>query len=280
MSFLAIFVAFFLEYRNIFSGVRSWFRHKISDYAGFFVNRDFNTVREIRIQFILAMLPFIAATLFLMILPLTDLDLVYYIVNAIIFIMCVETLSWRKQAKKTSRGRDFQMFVQTFATRFFAATFWFIVLPSVLGTICYLTLTAMGNKLRARSEESMVYSVVVDKMLFWINIVPYSVLTIFIAIAGDFEEVMHYILSQRGQVKVSFFYLENVLNEVAFLAIGKDKFARTRSVSYDESSGIEDFRSNKNIFDPKVVDFVVALLYRSGLFFVSAIVVISLVGLF
>lgn len=278
MSFLAIFVALFLEYKRLLGSVRRWFGNKINQYADFFVNREFNTVREIRLQFIFALLPFLGITLLLFILPLTDLDIIYYLINCALFILCVDILGWKEQAKQTDKGRDYQMFVQTFATRFFATTFWFMVFPSVLGAICYLTLNAMGAKLRARGEESMVYNVVVDKMLFWINLIPYSILVIFIAIAGDFEEVMHYVLGQRGKVKISFFYLETVLNEIAFLAIGKEKFSRTSVANYEEENGIENFHHQNNLFDPRVVDFVVALLYRVGIFFILSIVVISLLS--
>lgn len=277
MSFLAIFVALFLEYKNLFSKIKIWFKAKISQYAGLFINRDFQTVREIRICFILAILPFIAVTSLLIILPINDLDISYFLINCALFILCVDILGWREEAKQAAPGSNYQSFVQSFATNFFATTFWFVVFPSVLGAICYLTLTAMGNKLRARGEESVVYSMVVDKMLFWINIVPYTVLIFFIAIAGDFEEVMHYVLAQKGKVKASFFYLENLLNEVAFTAIGKDKF--TNSTYYNEDYGIEDLRHKNNLFDPKVVDFVVALLYRAGLFFIGTIAIISIADL-
>ena len=212
-----------------------------------------------------------------MILPYSRHHISYFLINCFFFILCCDILGWKEEAKTTNRGNEFQQFVQTYATKFFATTFWFIVLPSVLGAICYLVLTAMGNKLRARGEESVVYSVVVDKMLFWINIVPYTVLAIFIAAAGDFEEVMRYMLEQRGKVKLSFFYLETVLNEVTFRAIGKDKFAKPHAI---EDDGIEDVRSTNNLFDPKVVDYVVALLYRSGLFFIAFVSIISIINLF
>lgn len=278
MSFFAIFVALFLEYKKLLGSARNWFRNKINQYADFFVNREFHTVREIRLQFIFALLPFLGVTLLLFILPLTDLDIVYFLINCALFILIVDILGWKEEAKQTTKGSNYQMFVQTFATKFFATTFWFMVFPSVLGAICYLTLNTMGAKLRARGEESMVYNVVVDKMLFWINLIPYTVLVIFIAIAGDFEEVMHYVLGQRGKVKISFFYLETALNEVAFLAIGKDKFARYSNI--DEDTGSENFHRNNNLFDPRVVDFVVALLYRVGIFFILSIVVISLLSKF
>lgn len=277
MSFIAILLTIFLEQRKLLGGIRGWFNNKIEQYANLFVKRDFQTVREIRLYFVFALIPFLLITMILLILPMSSHHIIYFLINCALFILCVDILGWKDEAKKANRGSDFQQFVQTFATKFFATTFWFMVLPSVLGAICYLVLNAMATKLRARGEESLVYSVVVDKMLFWINLVPYTVLIIFIAVAGDFEEVMRYALEQRGKVKLSFFYLENVLNEVAFVAIGKDKFAKPHAI---EDDGIEDVRSTNNLFDPKVVDYVVALLYRSGLFFIAFVSIISIINLF
>jgi membrane protein required for beta-lactamase induction len=277
MSFLAIIVTLILEQQKLLGNVRTWFNMKIEQYADLFINRDFHTVREIRLHFVYALIPFLIVTLFLLILPYSSHHIPYFLINCSLFILCSDLLGWKEEAKHCQRSRDFQQFVQTFATRFFATTFWFIVFPSVLGAICYLVLNTMGNKLREKGEESMVYTVVVDKMLFWINVLPYSVLFIFIAAAGDFEEVMHYVLEQRGKIKVSYFYLENALNEIAFLAIGKEKFTNARQDIDDEI--IEDLRNNDNLFNPRIVDYVVALLYRSGLFFIVAISIISIINL-
>jgi membrane protein required for beta-lactamase induction len=276
MSFLAILLTIVLEQQRFLKKLRLGFHQLINRYVSFFIERDFTTVRQIRLHFIYAMLPFILVTLLLMVLPYNRHDFVYFLINCSFFILCADMLAWKEEAKQTNRSKDFQQFVQSYATKFFATTLWFILLPSVLGAICYLTLNAMGNKLRIRSEESMVYSLVVDKMLFWINIVPYSLLAIFIAIAGDFEQVMHHVIEQRGKVKVSFFYLENVLNELAFIAIGKDKFSKGKTY---EIEGIEEIQHANNLFDPKVVDYVVALLYRSGIFFIFIITCISIANL-
>lgn len=277
MSFLAIILTLLLEQQKLLRGIRTWFNHKIEIYANLFISRDFQTVRQIRLQFILALIPFLLMTILIMILPWSRHHLAYFIVNCFLFILCSDILGWKEEAKTTNRRSNFQQFVQSYATKFFATTFWFIILPSVLGAICYLVLTAMGNKLRARGEESVVYTVVVDKMLFWINILPYAVLFIFIAAAGDFEEVIRYVLEQLKHLKLSFYYLETTLNEVAFIAIGKDKFKNiNKTFDYE---GFEDLKKSNNLFDPKVVDFVVALLYRSGLFFIFAISLISLVNL-
>lgn len=278
MSFLAIIAAFLIEKYRIITLPQKWFRNKIKQYAGLFVNRRFNSVREIRIQFIIALIPFVIATLILYILPLTHLHTPYFIVNAVLFILSVDILGWRHEAKQSTKNLEQSGFVQSFATHFFAATFWFILLPSVLGTICYLTLTSMGRILRSRGEQSAVYTIVVDKMLFWINLVPYTVLIIFIAIAGDFEEVMHYVISQKNKVKVSFYYLENVLDEIAFLAIGKDKFTKKTNMRYYDET-IEDLSSNKDKLNPEIIQYVVALLYRVGIFFVGSIIIISIVEL-
>ncbi len=278
MSFIAILLNLFLEQKNLLGSVRAWFSSKIDQYANLFVNRDFQTVREIRLYFIFALIPFLIITMLLLILPLTSLHSIYFIINSLLFMLCVDMLGWKEEAKTTSRSNNFHQFVQTYATKFFATTFWFIVLPSVLGAICYLVLTAMGNKLRTRGEESLVYTVVVDKMLFWINLVPYCILIIFIAAAGDFEEVMRYALEQKGKIKISYFYLENILNDIAFVAIGKDKF--TNNQQNDETDEIEDLRRTNNLFDAKIVDYVIALLYRSGLFFITFICIISIINLF
>lgn len=277
MSFLAIIAAFFIEQYKILSTPKKWFRNKIDQYAKLFVSKNFNSVRKIRLQFIIALIPFVIATLILYIMPLAHWHLPYFVTNAVLFILSVDILGWKQEAKHSAKNREYVGFIQSFATNFFAATFWFILLPSVLGTICYLTLTAMGNLLRSRGEQSAVYTIVVDKMLFWINLVPYTVLIMFIAIAGDFEEVMHYVVSQRNKVKVSFYYLENVLNEVAFLAIGKDKFAKASSRYQDDT--IEDYRSNKDKLNPEIIKYVVALLYRVGIFFIGSIIIISLAEL-
>ena len=278
MSFLAILFTIFLEQQRLLVRMRRWFNCKIEQYANLFVNRDFQTVREIRLYFIFATLPFLIVTLGLLMLPLSRHHLSYFLINCLLFILCSDILGWKEEAKRANRSSEFQQFVQTYATRFFATTFWFIVLPSCLGAICYLVLTIIGNKLRLRGKDSVVYSVVVDKMLFWLNIVPYSILFIFIAAAGDFEEVMRYVLEQRKQVKLSFYYLENVLNEVAFIAIGKDKFKHHTLII--ENEGIEELCNSHNLFDPKVVDYVVALLYRSGLFFILSITLISIINFF
>jgi hypothetical protein len=278
MSFLAILLTLFLEQQKLLAGIRAWFNQKIEQYANLFVSRDFHTVREIRLHFIYALIPFLLLTIVLMLLPYNRHQISYFLINCFFFILCADLLGWKNEAKNTNRGKDFQQFVQSFATKFFATTLWFILLPSVLGSICYLVLTAMATKLRERGEESVVYAVVVDKMLFWINIIPYFLLVIFIAAAGDFEEVMRYMLEQRKHVKLSYYYLETALNEIAFIAIGKDKFKV--SEANPDYEGIEDLRKNNNLFNPTIVDFVVALLYRSGIFFIAAITIISLGTLF
>ena len=278
MSFLAILLTLFLEQQKLLIGVRNWFNRKIEAYANLFVKRDFNTVREIRLMFLFAILPFLILTAILMFLLYHKHHLTYFIINCGLFILCSDLLGWKEEAKTTNRASEYQQFVQSYATRFFATTFWFIVLPSSLGAICYLVLTIIGNKLRERGKDSAVYAVVVDKMLYWLNLIPYTVLCIFIAAAGDFEEVMRYVLEQRNQLKLSFYYLENVLNEVAFIAIGKDKFKNNDTLT--ENEGFESAPLTNNLFSPQVIDYVVALLYRSGLFFIITVSVVSIINFF
>lgn len=277
MSFLAILLTLFLEQQKLLGGLRSWFNEKIEAYTNLFTSKDFESVREIRLNFIYAIIPFLVVTVILMFFLYHKHHVSYFLINCFLFILCSDLLSWKEEAKQANPGSDFQQFVQTYATRFFATTFWFVVLPSSLGAICYLALTIMGKKLREKGKDSVVYTVVVDKMLFWLNVVPYTVLFVLIAAAGDFEEVMHYVLEQKKNFKLSFYFLETVLNEVAFIAIGKDKFKNSQAI--EENEDFAHLRNSNNLFNPKVVDFVVALLYRSGIFFILAVTIISLVNL-
>ncbi len=277
MSFLAIFLTLFLEQQKLLSKLRSWFNEKMEAYTNLFTNKEFESVRAIRINFIYAIIPFLLVTIILMLLLYHKHHVIYFLINCFLFILCSDLLGWKEEAKQANPGSDFQQFVQTYATRFFATTFWFVVLPSSLGAICYLALTIMGKKLREKGKDSVVYTVVVDKMLFWLNVVPYTALFILIAAAGDFEEVMHYVLEQKKNFKLSFYFLETVLNEVAFIAIGKDKFKNSQAI--EENEDFAHLRNSNNLFNPKVVDFVVALLYRSGIFFILAVTVVSIVHL-
>lgn len=273
MSFLVVLLTFFLEQKKLLNGLRAWFSDKINQYANLFVKRDFHTVREIRTSFVLSIIPFLLVSILLIGLLYNNNYLIYFIINGFLYMACVDMLGWKEQAKMANPSRDFQQFVQTYATRFFATTFWFLVVPTAFGAIAYLVLSVIGNQLRSRANESMVYSVVVDKMLYWLNLIPYSLLCLLIAAAGDFEEVMRYLIEQRKHFKLSFYYLEQVLNEVAFIAIGKDKF-KTGESELD----IADL-NQEHLFRPEVISYVIALLYRTALFFIGLVSLISIVAL-
>ena len=277
MSFIAIILNFFIEHHNIFKSGKKWFSRLIYSYAQLFMQKEFTTVRQIRVSFILAMIPFAIVIGLMQFLHLINhLSWIYMIINGILFIFVVDMLGWKEEAKETNRNKDYQNFVQSYATNFFATTLWFILLPSILGSICYLALTAMANILRRKSINSMIYADVIDKMLFWINVLPYTILFIFIAIAGDFEAVMHQILAQKSKVKVSYFYLENLLNEIVYVAIGKDKFQMRKPKFNDD--GFEAIERHSS-YDPQVIDYIVALLYRTGVFFIASIICISIADL-
>ncbi len=277
MSIIAIIINFFIEYKGFSTSIKKWFSGRITAYANLFMKKEFQTVRQIRLNFIIAMIPFAVATIILKSLHLNHLSWLYPVENGILYILCVDMLGWKNEAKQANRKNTYQSFVQSYATNFFATTIWFILLPSVLGSICYLTLTAMANILRQRSSDSAVYAMVIDKMLFWINVLPYTLLITLIAITGDFESVMHHMLTQKNKIKVSYLYLENLLNDVAYIAIGKDKFRNNRN--YHNEDGFEVIE-RKNVYDPQIVDYIVALLYRSGAFFILGIAALFIAEFF
>ena len=100
----------------------------------------------------------------------------------------------------------------------------------------------------------------------------------FIALAGDFEEAMHYILEQRKHFTKSFYFLENMLNELVLIAIGKDKFQIDQHVSHDKEFEATTLDSQR--FTPEITAYIVAILYRAGIFFIGIIAIISLAKIF
>jgi hypothetical protein len=136
----------------------------------------------------------------------------------------------------------------------------------------------ISNEFKHKGLDSVIYNVVVDKILFYANVVPYSVLFLFIAIAGNFEDVTHYLVEQRKNFVKSFFFLENTLREIIFIAIGKEKFKLNTEINrYNEAT--EAYAPDAEKFNPKINAYIVAILYRAGIFFIAIVGIISIANL-
>ncbi len=281
MSIIAIILSIILEQQKLLFKVRKWFIHILEQYISVFTKRDLTTQRSIRLTYVFACVPIILILLTLKFTIGYKHQFIYFIINTIIFLLCANILSWKEEAKSSTPNKEYQAFIQTYATSFFATIFWFIILPSAIGAICYLMILLISQILKEQGKDSLVYNEVVDKMLFYVNLPPYLFLYLFIAAAGDFEEVTHYLLEQRKNFTKSYYFLENLLNEVTLVAIGKSKFMKAGNQETNDENTNEAFLEvqKQRIVNPKIIDYIIALLYRSGLIFLILIAMVSIANL-
>ena len=275
MSIIAILITSFLEQRAMLVKIREVFWKRLEAYVAYFTARPVTTQRELRLVYILACIPVIVVLAGVKLLLLKHY-FTYSVINIILFILSVQILTWKEEAKN-EQAADKRSFVTTYSMRCFAPLFWFLVLPSAIGSICYLIIICISEDFKSKNLDSMIYNVVVDKMLFYASVIPYTVLFIFIALAGNFEEVTHYILEQRKSYTKSFYFLENMLNEIVLISVGKGKFQIGDIVASEEieAGGLDEER-----FTPEITAYIVAILYRAGLFFIGVATLICIAKLF
>lgn len=277
MPIFALVITAILERQNLITKARGVFNNQILRYISFFMTRSVDTQRQIRYIYLFACLPIVLILLGLKLVVSPHHFVIYMIIKLIFFILCVQILTWKEQSKAESKTNNYS-FIDTYAIYFFSALFWYLVLPACIGLLCYVIITAISNEYKNKELDSVIYNVVVDKMLFYANVIPYSFLFLFIAIAGNFEDVTHYLLEQRKNFVKSFFFLNNTLREVIFIAIGREKFKLNTEInSYNEATEASELDANK--FNPKINAYIVAILYRSGIFFVVIVGIISIANL-
>jgi membrane protein required for beta-lactamase induction len=195
-------------------------------------------------------------------------------------MLSVHILTWKEAAKKENLKNNNYNFINIYATHFFAALFWYVVLPSAIGSLCYLIVMSISVELKNKGLDLIVYNVVVDKMLFYVNVIPYTLLYLFIAIAGDFEAVIHHILQKRKHVTKSYYFLNITLKEVVLLAIGKDKFEITPLQNHDnDENDTESGMLQEEKFTPEIKPYIVAVLYRASIFYLGILALIEIVSI-
>jgi hypothetical protein len=275
MLLVGIILTIFFEQRNLLIGARSWFNRLLLRYISMFISKEVNTQRQIRYIYLFACLPVIVLLILFKLTVGQHHIFIYFLVKIILFILSIEVLTWKEEAKTASKSRNFY-FIETYAVKFFAALFWYLVLPTAIGLICYLIITMISTQLKNKNPDSVIYNVVIDKMLFYANILPYSCLFLFIAIAGNFEDVTHHLISQRKNFVKSFLFLDNLLKETVFYALGKEKF-KLDTHNYSEATEADELDNDK--FSPKIVEYIVAVLYRVGIFFIIIAGLLSIANL-
>lgn len=272
MTIIAIIISLFLEQQRLLVKPREFFAKWLTKYLSYFTNKSFKNQRTIRYAYLFSCLPVVAILLTIRILLISH-PLLYLIVIVIIFMFSVQLLTWKKKAAEVYNSSNFEEFISMYATGFFAPLLWFVLLPVGVGAVCYLIITQISLELKDKGMDIIVYNVVVDKMLFYANVIPYFVLYVFIAIAGNFEIVFHHILDKRKSFDKSFYFLNNTLHEIILLAIDKDKFQIKQNEMDDTESGVVPTER----FTPEIKSHIIAILYRAGIFFVGSLVVIMLV---
>jgi hypothetical protein len=276
MPIIALILTGILERRNLLTTVRNAFNNQILRYISFFTTRTVETQRQIRYIYLFACLPIVLILFGIKIVFAPHFLIIYLLIKLALFILGVQILTWKEESKTESATKNYS-FIETYAVYFFCAFFWYVVLPAGIGLMCYLIITAISNEFKNKNLDSVIYNVVVDKILFYANVIPYSFLFLFIAIAGNFEDVTHYLVEQRKNFVKSFFFLENTLREIIFIAIGKEKFKLNQDTNYNEATEAYELDAEK--FNPQINAYIVAILYRAGLFFIALVGIISIANL-
>ncbi len=277
MPIIALILTGILERRNLLTTARSAFNNQILRYISFFTTRTVETQRQIRYIYLFACLPVIIILLGLKLVLIKHMAIML-IINLFLFMLSIQILTWKEEAKQ-EEAADKRSFINTYATRFFAPLFWFLILPSAIGSISYLIIICQSAELKARNLDTLIYNHVVDKMLFYANLIPYALLFLLIALAGDFEEVTHYIVEQKKNFSKSFYFLENMLHEIVLIAIGKGKF-QIDGTWYTDQGEIEAAVLDDQRFTREITAYIVAILYRASLFFIGIIAVVCIAAMF
>ena len=87
----------------------------------------------------------------------------------------------------------------------------------------------------------------------------------------------HYLIGQRKNFVKSFYFLESTLNDAILIAIDKDKYEdNVNSTDEDADSGI----TKNEQFSVQMVKYLVAVLYRAGLFALAVIILFTVARIF
>lgn len=263
MVILALIITGILENFAVINILQAKFRQAIQALAKLVAQITPKNQIQIRYLYVLTCISILLIALILK-LVFNYYVFVILLLNIVVCILSIKVLKWKDihdEIGINNRGT-------IYAREFFVPLFWFLITPLGVGAICYLAINQLSEELKKKVSDSMVYDITIDRVLFYINLVPYSLLYLLIAIAGNFEEVSHYLIAQKKHHNKSFYFLNNLLEEVILIAsnqpyVVKDQYAVSQSNTF-----ITDNAKS------------VATLYRCTLFFVGIIILITLTSLF
>ncbi len=272
MSLIILIITAILEYYQLLVKIRKVFYNKLIEYIKLFTTRNFHNQREIRYAYLLMCLPIIiGCSLLFIVLP--QHQILSFFIKLSFFILSIDILAWKINYKNSQNNQEEITFINLFVIRFFAPLIWFLLLPYGIGIFCYLIVTLASVHIKNKGLDIIVYSLVVDKILFYVNIIPYLILYIFVAIAGDFEDVFHYLLSERKNFTKSYYFLDNILHNAILIAVDKEQF---KILDERENLEVIDGYSKLASLNTQTKTYIVALLYRIALLFVGIMALLSI----
>ena len=170
MFIFAIIITSFLEQKMLLVNLRQRFQMQVNWYIEYFIKRNFKTASQIRYTYFIALVPIIIILLLLKFILSFNLAfvIIYKLINLLLFILTINVLTWKQIAKTTNSQNDYH-FITHYATHFFAALFWYLILPSAIGSISYMMIMSMSAKLKNKGLDIIVYDLVVDKLLFYMK---------------------------------------------------------------------------------------------------------------
>lgn len=266
MTAIIIVLAFYLEKIQVVQLFKKNVQRLLHAYINFFLKEKFHSTFQMRLYFLGLVIPITFLLIGLMILTSKIFGLLYFLLNLVAYIACVD-FSIFGVFRNKDKVSDLKQVVTDYASSFFACSFWFVVLPGPIGIVLYFILVHVAQQLKANCQELLIYNLVIDKMLFWLNLFPYALLSTMFGLVGNFEKSLSYLL-EHFKYKISSFYLENILYELSLAAVDKKQ---TVMDDYGYQS-LTDY----NIVSQDDIRSVVALLYRCTVLFVFIIFLLNI----
>ena len=227
----------------------------------FFLKEKFHSTLQMRIYFFSLIVPILIMLIVLMLITSKITGILYFMLNFVAYVSCTNFALFSDLKNDII---DIKQVVYNYAKGFFASSFWFVVLPGPIGVVIYFILTNVSDRLKVNKQDLLIYNLVIDKMLFWLNLLPYMLLSCLFALVGNFEQVFFYAI-KNFKYKISAFYLEDFLFELSLLAVDNKK-------NIIDDYGYQAI-SHYSYIDQNGVDRITALLYRVTLFFVAIILI-------
>lgn len=266
MTAIIIILAFYLEKIQVVQLFKKNVQRLLYAYINFFLKEKFHSTFQMRLYFLGLVIPITFLLIGLMILTSKIFGLLYFLLNLIAYIACVD-FSIFDVFRSKEQVSDLKQVVADYASSFFACSFWFVVLPGPIGIVLYFILVHVAQQLKANRQELLIYNLVIDKMLFWLNLFPYALLSTMFGLVGNFEKSLSYLL-EHFKYKISSFYLENILYELSLAAVDKKQ-------TIMDDYGYQSL-TDCNVVSQDDIRSVVALLYRCTVLFVFIIFLLNI----